>query len=93
MNSNCNTYVNTFSQTGNGVDIYILDTGIRYSHQVFGGRASFGGYDEFGGQGVDDHGHGTHCAGLAAGRLTGVAWGARVYRYVPHVLYALLTMH
>ena len=42
------------------------------------GCASFGGYDEFGGQGVDDHGHGTHCAGLAAGRLTGVAWGARV---------------
>ena len=62
--------------------MYILDSGIRYSHQVFGGRASFGGYDEFGGQGNDDHGHGTHCAGLAAGRLTGVAWGARVYRCV-----------
>ena len=92
MNSNCNTYVNAFSQTGNGVDIYILDTGIRYSHQVFGGRASFGGYDRFGGQGVDDSGHGTHCAGLAAGRLTGVAWRARVYRYVPHVLYALHTL-
>ena len=74
--------VHVLCPTGNGVDIYILDTGIRYSHQVFGGRASFGGYDEFGGQGVDDHGHGTHCAGLAAGRLTGVAWGARVYRYV-----------
>ena len=71
-----------YANAGRGVDIYILDTGIRYSHQVFGGRASFGGYDEFGGQGVDDHGHGTHCAGLAAGRLTGVAWGARVYRYV-----------
>ena len=62
--------------------MYILDSGIRYSHQVFGGRASFGGYDEFGGRGDDDHGHGTHCAGLAAGRLTGVAWGARVYRCV-----------
>ena len=71
-----------YAHAGRGVDIYILDTGIRHSHQVFGGRASFGGYDEFGGQGVDDHGHGTHCAGLAAGRLTGVAWGARVYRYV-----------
>ncbi|XP_065900571.1 uncharacterized protein [Dysidea avara] len=64
---------------GNGVDVYIFDTGIRYSHQVFGGRASFGGYDEFGGQGDDNNGHGTHCAGLAVGRLTGVAWGARVY--------------
>ena len=60
--------------------MYIFDTGIRYSHQVFRGRASFGGYDEFGGQGDDDNGHGTHCAGLAVGRLTGVAWGARVYR-------------
>jgi len=67
---------------GRGVDVYILDSGIRYSHQVFGGRASFGGYDEFGGQGDDDHGHGTHCAGLAVGRLTGVAWGARVFRCV-----------
>ena len=61
--------------------MYILDSGIRYSHQVFGGRASIGGCDEFGGRGDDDHGHGTHCAGLAAGRLTGVAWGARVFRY------------
>jgi len=53
--------------------ICIPDTGINYDHVVFEGRASFGGYDKFGGQGVDDHGHRTHCAGLAAGRLTGVA--------------------
>ena len=50
---------------------------------MFGGRA-FPSYDHFGGQGDDDHGHGTHCAGLAVGRLTGVAWGARVYRYALH---------
>ena len=71
-----------YTHVGRGVDVYILDSGIRYSHQVFGGRASFGGYDEFGGRGDDDHGHGTHCAGLAVGRLTGVAWGARVFRCV-----------
>ena len=47
---------------------------------MFGGRA-IPSYDRFGGQGDDNHGHGTHCAGLAVGRLTGVAWGARVYRY------------
>ena len=75
-------YFNLYMHVGRGVDVYILDSGIRYSHQVFGGRASFGGYDEFGGGGDDDHGHGTHCAGLAVGRLTGVAWGARVYRCV-----------
>ena len=72
-----------FSFTGAGVDVYILDTGINYDHIVFGGRASFGGYDAFeneGRQGRDCQGHGTHCAGLAVGRLTGVANGANVYR-------------
>ena len=52
---------------------------------MFGGRARFGGYDAFereGRQGRDCQGHGTHCAGLASGRLTGVAYGANVYRYV-----------
>ena len=66
---------------GTGVDVYILDTGINYNHKVFNGRASFGGYDAFNGDGSDCQGHGTHCAGLAVGYLTGCAYGARVYRY------------
>ena len=69
---------------GTGVDIYVLDTGINYDHMVFGNRASFGGYDAFENEqrfGRDCQGHGTHCAGLAAGYLTGAAYGARVYRY------------
>ena len=51
---------------------------------VFNGRASFGGYDAIndGRNGGDCQGHGTSCAGLAVGRLTGVAYGAHVYRYV-----------
>ena len=65
--------------TGIGTDVYIFDSGIRYSHQVFNGRARFGGYDYYNGRGEDCHGHGTHCAGLAAGRITGVAWDANVY--------------
>ena len=66
------------------MDVYILDTGINYNHIVFNGRASFGGYDAIndGRNGDDCQGHGTHCAGLAVGRLTGVAYGARVYRCV-----------
>jgi len=31
-------------------------------------------YFHFSGQGYDDNGHGTHCAGLAIRKLTGVAW-------------------
>ena len=46
--------------TGKGVDIFILDSGIRYSHRVFGGRAKFGGYDYTQRErGQDCHGHGT----------------------------------
>ena len=62
------------------MDVYILDSGINYCHQVYRGRV-FHSHDQFGGNARDCTGHGTHCAGLAVGRLTGVAWGARVYRY------------
>ncbi|KAH6897970.1 serine protease [Coprinopsis sp. MPI-PUGE-AT-0042] len=60
---------------GTGVDIYIADTGIHISHTDFGGRARWGG--TFGTVGtVDDNGHGTHCAGTAAGGRYGVAKNA-----------------
>lgn len=62
---------NYFS-TGKGVTAYVIDTGIRYDHQEFNGRASFG-YDALGGDGSDCSGHGTHVAGTLGGSLYGVA--------------------
>ena len=71
--------------TGEGVDIYILDTGINYDHEEFEGRAKYSGYDptdvaESGTQrGADCHGHGTHVASLAGGKTYGSAKKARIY--------------
>ncbi|WP_305786361.1 S8 family peptidase [Symbioplanes lichenis] len=60
------------AQTGADVTAYIVDTGIRYSHSDFGGRASLG-HDAIGGYGNDCNGHGTHVAGTVGGATYGVA--------------------
>jgi subtilisin family serine protease len=63
-----------YLSTGTGVTAYIIDTGIRFSHNEFTGRASFG-YDAVGdGQnGLDCNGHGTHVSGTVGGVNYGVA--------------------
>jgi subtilisin family serine protease len=61
-----------YDATAAGVTAYVIDTGIRYSHSEFGGRAQFG-YDAFGGDGSDCNGHGTHVAGTIGGTTYGVA--------------------
>ncbi|HVF05993.1 MAG TPA: S8 family peptidase [Frankiaceae bacterium] len=66
----------TVNNTASGVNAYIFDSGARYSHLLFGGRATFV-YDAFGGDGTDCDGHGTHVAGIVGGAygttVTGVA--------------------
>jgi subtilisin family serine protease len=63
----------TYGTDGTGVTAYILDTGIRTTHNDFGGRAS-SGFDAVNGGTADDcHGHGTHVAGTVGGSTYGVA--------------------
>lgn len=65
----------TYTNTGSGVSAYIIDTGIRFDHTEFGGRA-VSGYDAIDGGTADDcNGHGTHVAGTVGGANYGVAKG------------------
>ncbi|MFE7772903.1 S8 family peptidase [Streptomyces sp. NPDC057445] len=64
---------------GEGVTIYVVDSGIDYGHSEFGGRAVLG-FDAVGDGrlGRDCEGHGTHVAATAAGATYGVAPKANV---------------
>jgi len=73
---------------GNGVHVYVADTGIMTSHAEFGSRAI--PTLEVVGNGVvecdgdsncaqDIQGHGTHCAGTIGGAQYGVAKGATIH--------------
>ncbi len=61
-------------------------TGIHYTHEQFEGRAKYSGkdpiddyYEDSNNEGLDCHGHGTHCASLAGGKTTGTARKANLY--------------
>jgi subtilisin family serine protease len=64
---------------GQGVTVYILDTGINPNHQEFTGRVKQGiDYIDNDSNPADCHGHGTHVAGTAVGTTYGVAKKANV---------------
>lgn len=85
------SYSSGQTNPGSGVHVFVFDTGIRFTHNDFEGRAKpF--YDAIAGKSCSDddnscaydkHGHGTHCAGTVGGKNNGVAnkvslWSVKV---------------
>lgn len=72
-----NKYIHQASG-GEGVDVYVVDTGTNYEHVDFEGRASWGKTIPRGDVDEDGNGHGTHCSGTIAGKKYGVSKKANV---------------
>jgi subtilisin family serine protease len=70
----------SYTTTAANVNAYIIDTGIRFTHQTFGSRAHTG-FDAVTANGTaeDCHGHGTHVAGTVGGAEYGVAKAVELY--------------
>ena len=81
-----------YALTGAGIDIVIQDSGIQPNHPEWensSGNSRLIQHDWYGVSGVagtqsanhyrDRDGHGTHCAGIAAGKTYGWAKGAAIY--------------
>lgn len=70
-------------RTGAGVDIFIIDSGVEYTHAEFGGRVNqyWHSSNSYATAQLDGSGHGTHCLALALGRTVGVAREARGHSY------------
>jgi len=64
---------------GEGVDVYVIDTGTNTEHVDFEGRAHWGKTIPANDADEDGNGHGTHCSGTVAGHKYGVAKKANVY--------------
>ena len=64
----------TYNADGTGVTVYIIDTGINFTHNEYAGRATTG-IDEVtaNGTAADCNGHGSHVSGTVGGTTYGVA--------------------
>lgn len=73
-----NTY--SYDYDGTGVNAYVIDTGVRITHNQFGNRGRSGYTAINDGNGTNDcQGHGTHVAGTIGSTTYGVAKDARIY--------------
>jgi len=64
---------------GQGVKIYVIDTGSNCEHEDFNEYCTCGPTFQGGSDGCSDgNGHGTHCASTATGKLYGVAKSAQI---------------
>lgn len=70
----------TYANDAQNVNVYVIDTGIRATHNDFGGRVKPGFTAISDGRGTDDcNGHGTHVAGTIGSVTYGVAKGVLLY--------------
>jgi serine protease len=73
-----NTY--NYDYDGSGVNAYVIDTGVRITHNQFGNRGRSGYTAINDGNGTNDcQGHGTHVAGTIGSTTYGVAKNATIY--------------
>jgi subtilisin family serine protease len=72
------TYKYDAKASGDGIPVFVLDTGIYTEHEDFQGRASWGKVVVEGASKADNDGHGTHCSGIIAGNKYGVAKKAKL---------------
>ncbi|RYP63015.1 hypothetical protein DL771_009470 [Monosporascus sp. 5C6A] len=57
---------------GEGISVYVVDTGVRTTHEEFQGRATLG-FNAVDNVDTDENGHGSHVSGTIAGATFGVA--------------------
>lgn len=71
---------NSYTYNCDGIKVYIIDTGIRFTHSEFGGQASFS-YDRLGDgrNGFDCDNRGTHVGETVDNSTYGVAKGVSLY--------------
>ncbi|KIK69046.1 hypothetical protein GYMLUDRAFT_91448 [Collybiopsis luxurians FD-317 M1] len=75
---NFNRY-NHIPDGGDGVNAYVIDTGVDVEHEEFEGRAHWGATIPKNDVDKDANGHGTHCAGTIGSKSFGVAKKVNIY--------------